>query len=125
MRNLKEESSTKNKRNVLERVNYAPGHQAPVPAPTLQRKVASKIEITITPDQLIAAKWLFRQYDLKAPGWLRQKFYINQRRRKCLNVELTDAQLDRAFCGHRQNPLEWDGLLHLLWHDINGVPTCK
>lgn len=125
MKNFKEESRIQKQQKQEERVNYAPDHQTPVSGPTLQRKVSSKIEVTITHDQLIAIKWLFKQYELKAPGWLRQKFYINQRRKKCLNVELIDAQLDKAYCGHGHDLEVWDGLLHLLWHQINGVPLCK
>lgn len=106
-------------------MNSAPDQQTPIHDTTLQRKVPSKIEITISPMQLVAAKWLFHQYDQKPPTWLRQKFYINQRRRKTLNVELVDAQLDRAYCGKPQNDLDWDGLLHELWHQINGVSPCK
>jgi hypothetical protein len=125
MKNFKEESYDQNKQNGSEYINSAPDHQTPIYDTTLQRKVPSKIEITITLKQLLAAKWLFRQYGQKPPSWLRQKFYINQRRRKTLNVELVDAQLDRAYCGHPQNNLDWDGLLHELWHHINGVQSCK
>lgn len=125
MKNLKEESSTKNVQNGSEHINSAPNHQTPIHDTTLQRKVPSKIEITISPMQLAAAKWLFHQYEQKPPTWLRKKFLIDQRRRKTLNVELVDAQLDRVYCGKPQNDLDWDGLLHELWHQINGVPPCK
>lgn len=125
MKNYKEESRNQNKQNGSEHINSAPDHQKAISKPTLQRKAPSKIEITISPMQLAAAKWLFHQYDQKPPTWLRQKFYINQRRRKALNVELVDAQLDRAYCGKPQNDLDWDGLLHELWHQINGVSPCK
>lgn len=125
MQDFKEESRNQNKQNGLEYTKSASGHQTPIEDTTSQMKVSSKIEITITRKQLAAVTWLFRQYDLKKPSWLRQKFYINQHRRKCLNVELVDAQLDRAYCGHPQNDLDWDGLLHQLWHQINGVPPCK
>jgi len=125
MNDFKEESRNQNKQNSSEHTKSAPDHQTPIKDTTSQMKVSSKIEITITPEQLSAAKWLFHQYELKPPTWLRQKFYINQRRRKTLNVELTDAQLDRAYCSHRQNPYDWDGHLHQLWHQINGVSSCK
>jgi hypothetical protein len=125
MKNTKEESSTQNTQNGSGHINSAPDHQTSIADPTLQRKVSSKIEIKISPMQLAATKWLFHQYDQKPPTWLRQKFYINQRRRKTLNVELTDAQLNKVYCGHPQNDLDWDGLLHQLWHQINGVPPCK
>jgi hypothetical protein len=125
VQNYKEESRNQNKQNGSEHINSAHDHQTPIHDTTLQRKVPSKIEITISPMQLAAAKWLFHQYEQKPPTWLRQKFLINQRRRKTLNVELVDAQLDRAYCGKPQNDLDWDGLLHELWHQINGVPLCK
>jgi len=125
MKNYKEESSTQNTQNSSGHTNSVSDHQTPISDTTLQRKVPSKIEIKISPMQLAAAKWLFHQYELKPPTWLRQKFYINQRRRKTLNVELTDAQLNKVYCGHPQNDLDWDGLLHQLWHQINGVPPCK
>lgn len=125
MKNHKVESSTLNAQKGTGRINYASDHQTTNPDQTLQRKASSKIEITITPQQLGAVTWLFKQAYENKPGWLRQKFYINQRRRKTLNVELVDAQLDRAYCGHPQNDLDWDGFLHQLWHQINGVPPCK
>lgn len=125
MHNFKEVSRTQNKQNGSEHIKSALDHQTSIYDPTLQRKVSSKIEITITRKQLNKAKWLFEQAGKRKPDWLRQKFYINQRRRKCLNAELTDAQLDKVYCGHRQNPEDWDGLLHLLWHQINEVQSCK
>ena len=125
MKDFKKESHEPNKENESEHIKSAPDHQTTIPDPTLQRKVSSKIEIFISREQLMAATWLFNQADKKKPGWLRQKFYINQRRRKTLNVELADAQLNKVYCGHPQNDLDWDGLLHELWHQINGVPSCK
>lgn len=125
MKNYKEESSTQNKQNGSEHTNSALKPQATISNTTSQMKASSKIEITISPMQLAATKWLFHQYDLKPPTWLRKKFLIDQRRRKTLNVELVDAQLDRVYCGKPQNDLDWDGLLHELWHQINGVSPCK
>ena len=124
MKNSKEESHSENKHNDSERINYAPSHQTPILSTTSQMKVSPKIEITITNEQLEAVKWLFKQYGKSKPSWLRQKFYINQRRRKCLNVELTEAQLDRAFCNHYRSTNELFDLLHLLWHNINGELSC-
>ncbi len=125
MKDFTKESHIKNKQNDSEHTNSAPDHQTPISDTTLQRKVSSKIEITITPKQLLAATWLFKQAELKKPGWLRQKFYINQRRRKTLNVELVDAQLDRVYCGHGQDNDGFFSPLHELWHQINGVSSCK
>lgn len=124
MKNFKEESRTQNKHDGLEHINSASDPQTSIPDPTLQRKVSSKIEITITREQLAAAKWLFKQADKPKPNWLRKKFLIDQRRRKCLNVELMEAQLDRVFCNRYRNTDEWYDLLHLLWHDINGGSSC-
>ncbi len=124
-KNIKEESSTQNIQEGASRINYARSDQKPISDPTLQRKVSSKIEIIITRHQLIEAKWLFEQSGKQKPSWLRQRFYINQRRRKSLNTELMEAQLDCTFCNHYQNTDAWYDLLHLLWHDINGEPACK
>jgi len=125
MENYKVESSTQNAQIGVTHTNYALDTQTSNLGQTLQRKASSKIEITITRQQLIEAKWLFNQSCKSKPSWLRQKFNIDQRRRKCLNTELTEAQLDSAFCDHYQNTEEWHDLLHLLWHEINGEPTCK
>lgn len=125
MKNFKKESDNQNKHNGSEHTNSAPDHQKPISDTTLQRKVSSKIEITITRQQLNAAKWLFEQAGKQKPSWLRQKFLIDQRRRRCLNVELLEAGLDRVFCNHCHNTDEWYDLLHKLWHDINGGSSCK
>lgn len=74
MKDFKKESHDQNKQNDAERTKSAPAHQTPIDGPTSQMKVSSKIEITISPMQLAAAKWLFHQYELKPPTWLRQKF---------------------------------------------------
>ncbi len=125
MKDFKEESRTKNTQKGTGHINYALSTQTPIYDPTLQRKVSSKIEITITRQQLNKAKWLFEQAGKRKPDWLRKKFLIDQRRRKCLNTELAEAQLDQVYCSHDQNPKDWDGLLHELWHQINGVTSCK
>lgn len=124
MKNYKEESDSKNKQNKSEHTNSASEPQTPIFDTTSQMKVKSKIEITITRQQLNKAKWLFEQAGKQKPSWLRQKFLIDQRRRKTLNVELIEAQLDEVYCGHAQNIKEWDGLLHKLWHQVNEVPPC-
>jgi len=125
MQNIKKESHTQNKQNKSGLINYALDTQTKVYDTTLQRKVKSKIEVNITRKQLNKAKWLFEQAGKRKPDWLRQKFHINQYRRKCLNTELAEAQLDEVYCGHAQNVEDWDGLLHRLWHQINGVSSCK
>lgn len=124
MKDSKEESHAQNKDDGAKHINSALDHQTPISDPTLQRKVSSKIEITITRQQLNLAKWLFEQAGKQKPTWLRCKFKIDQRRRKCLNVELLEAGLDRAFCNRYRNTDEWYDLLHLLWHDINGGSSC-
>ncbi len=125
MENFKEESSTQNTQNGSEHTNSAPDYQIAIYETTSQMKVSSKIEITITNKQLGEIKWLFGQYGKRKPDWLRQKFYIDQRRRKSLNTELIEAQLDHVFCDRYHNTEEWYDLLHLLWHNINGEPSCK
>ena len=125
MTNYKKESRTQNKQNGSEHTNSALSHQTLIKDTTSQMKVSSKIEINITRQQLNKAKWLFEQSGKRKPDWLRQKFLIDQYRRKCLNTELAEAQLDVTYCGHNQNSKDWDGLLHQLWHQINGVSSCK
>lgn len=125
MNDFKKESQIKNTQKGTGHINSAPDHQTPISGTSSQTKVSSKIEITITRQQLAEMKWLFNQSLKKKPSWLRQKFYIDQRRRKCLNIELMEAQLDRAFCNRYRNTDEWYDLLHLLWHNINGELSCK
>lgn len=125
MKDFTKESRPQNTQNGSEHINSAPTHQTPISDKTLQRKAKSKIEITITQKQLLAATWLFKQANKKKPGWLRQKFHINQRRRKHLNYELWEAQLDKEYCGHGQDNDGFFSPLHELWHQINGVPPCK
>lgn len=125
MNYFKEVSHNQNKQNGSEHTNSALDHQTPIADTTSQMRVSSKIEITITRQQLSTAKWLFEQAGKQKPSWLRQKFYVNQYRRKCLNVELMEAQLDRVFCNRYRNTDEWYDLLHQLWHDINGGSSCK
>lgn len=124
MGNFKEVTDPQNQQNQSGRTNYALDTQTQDLHTTLQRKVSSKIEINITRHQLIEAKWLFEQSGKRKPDWLRQKFYLDQRRRKCLNNELVEAQLDCVFCERYGDTNEWYDLLHLLWHDINGGSSC-
>jgi hypothetical protein len=125
MKNFKKESDNQNKHIGSEHTNSAPDHQTTISETSSQMKVSSKIEITITRKQLSEATWLFNQYGKRKPDWLRQKFNIDQRRKKCINTELIEAQLDYIFCDRYQNTDEWYDLLHKLWHDINGEPSCK
>lgn len=125
MNDFKKESRNQNKQNGTEHTNSAQSPQTPIKDTTSQMKVSSKIEITITRQQLNLAKWLFEQAGKSKPSWLRQKFLIDQRRRKCLNVELMEAQLDRVFCNRYRNTDEWYDLLHELWHVINGGSSCR
>lgn len=124
MKDFAKESHTKNTHKGIGHINSATDQQTPIKEMTPQMKVSSKIEITITRQQLSAAKWLFEQAGKSKPTWLRQKFYIDQRRRKCLNMELMEAQLDRVFCSRYRSTDEWYDLLHLLWHQVNGASSC-
>jgi hypothetical protein len=124
MKDFKKESHIQNKQIKSEHTNSASDTQKAISDTTAQMKVKSKIEITITRQQLSTAKWLFEQAGKQKPSWLRQKFLLNQRRRKTLNVELMEAGLDKEYCGHAQNIKDWDGLLHELWHQVNEVPSC-
>ncbi len=104
--------------------HYQHSGQSPKPPPTLHHKVARKNEIIITSQQLRETKWLFRQYGLQKPGWVRTRFINNQRRRKALNDILVEAGLDYRCCGPPVGS-DWAGQLHTLWHQINGGQSCK
>lgn len=125
MENIKEVSRIQNNANSTERTNYAPSTQSAVLDPTSQSKVSPRIEIKLGRKQLYETQWLFTQYGLSKPTWLRGKFLLNQYRRKCLNDNFREAQLDQAFCGKCSNYEDWAGLLHGVWHDINRSPSCK
>lgn len=124
MANFKEESHIQNITKDSKCIDYAINNQTPIEATTLQRKVTTKTEICLEPRQLHETKWLFRQYELPKPGWLRQRFLLNQRRRKCLNDVLSEAQLDGSFCSDCHNLDDWSGLLHSLWHKVNQEKIC-
>ena len=91
---------------------------------TSQVEVKNKNEIIICDAQFKEIKWLFSQYDIEKPGWLRRKFRINQRRRKCLNDVIGEAQLDRIYCDTECLNGDWSMQIHHIWHDINGVIRC-
>lgn len=118
------ESPTKNTQKQAGRTNYALSTQTQVLDTTSQRNVSPKIEITLGREQFNETRWLFKQYGQKTPSWLRGKFLLNQYRRKLLNDNLRDAQLDKAFCGQCHDKNDWSGMLHSLWHDINGGSSC-
>lgn len=124
MKNLHLKSSQQNHPQSSDPTHYQDGTQRPKAGPTLQSKAVSKNEIIITRSQFREAAWLFKQYGLQKPGWLRTRFMNNQRRRKALNEVLREASLDQALCGSAAKK-DWSGLLHELWHQINEVPLCK
>ena len=125
MKNFKEESRGDNHQNGSEHINYAPDTQTPISDPTSQRKVKTKTQITLSSEQFKHTRWLYKQYGRKTPSWLRKTFALNQYKRKSLNDILHEAQLDVAFCGKCTDFSEWHDQLHLVWHQINGVPPCK
>ena len=97
----------------------------PILAPTLYREVTTKKEISITRRQLAEITKLYSDSFSKKPGWLRQKFYIDQRRKKHLNNLLYESGLDNSWCGHCCAMDNWAGMLHSFWHEINGEQLCK
>ena len=117
-------TSDQNHDNSDDHAQHQPGAQTAKVGSTLYRKVAPKNEIIITRQQLSDVSWLFRQYDLTKPGWLRTKFISNQRRRKVLNGVLVEAGLDSSCCNASLSS-DWSGQLHSVWHQVNGVPLCK
>ncbi len=125
MKNYKEESCGQNPQESTEHINYAPNTQSAILGTTSQCKVKTKIEICLCDEQHSGLRMLFSDYGLPVPTWLRKKFIVNQYRRKCLNDNLREAQLDKAFCGKWGGTNEWWDSLHSVWHDINGRPLCK
>jgi hypothetical protein len=119
------QTSTQNYTKSSKRTNYpliAVKQELPS---TLYRKVAPKNEIILSRTQLREATWLFTQYDMPKPGWLRTRFVINQRRRKLLNEVLWEASLDNCWCGPHCANNDWSGQLHKLWHLVNSRPLCS
>ncbi|MFZ2545063.1 MAG: hypothetical protein WAW80_03745 [Candidatus Saccharimonadales bacterium] len=125
MRKIKEQSRVENERGRSRHIIYPQEPLLSIPEPTLPGRLSAKIEIIITHQQLQLATRLFLEAGKRKPGWLRQRFYINQRRRKLLNSELLEAGLDGDYCGSSQRSFEWDWQLHTLWHAINGTSPCK
>lgn len=93
--------------------------------PTLHRKAYKKSEIYITRRQLDEFTRLFKDYDLKKPGWLRQHFSLNNRRRKLLNQVLFEAGCNKSDCGVISESDNWFYLIHEIWHQINEEPSCR
>lgn len=123
MQNLKEESPDQNLWKSAEHTNYA--HETPtsISVPTSQSKVKTKIVIKLC-SRFESTRWLYKQYGLKSPSWLRRTFILNQFRRKSINDNLLEAQLDNAFCGKYAATDEWYDQLHSVWHDINMRSSC-
>ncbi len=94
-------------------------------ASTLQGKTRRKNEIIITREQRKEASWLIKQAGYPAPAWLRQQFIANRERRSLINKVWKDAGLDGDFCYLVCRDDGWSGLVHQLWHQVNGVPPCK
>lgn len=125
MKNSKKESRNQNPQEGAGRINYAPDTQKPILDPTSQRKVKNQMQVTLGRRRFNFTRWLYKQYGLKTPSWLRSKFLLNQYRRKSLNDNLREAQLDKVFCGKCTDTDEWYDQLHSVWHDINEVQPCK
>lgn len=100
MQNYKEESPNQNPQEDAGHTNYVLDSPASILAPTSQREVKTKIVIKLGSGQFDTTRWLYKQYGLKTPTWLRRTFILNQFRRKSLNDNLLEAQLDKVFCGH-------------------------
>jgi hypothetical protein len=122
--NSYQQNSTKNTASYVVCDDDAQNIVAQESGTTLLIKVSSKNEIIISADQLREATWLFRQYGLVKPGWLRKQFLINQRRRKLLNDTFREAGMDGLWCGKLSKTDDWVSLLHGVWHEVNGRPPC-
>lgn len=97
---------------------------SPKVSPTLQGKVSSKNKVTLTRTQYYWTSYLFKNYELKKPGWLRTQFKLNQRRLKQLNKLLWEAAVDKDYCGCCKDISDWSYHLHAVWHLINRVEQC-
>ncbi len=119
------ETRTQNKQKPNKHTNTRLGTQTQVLGQTLYRNVEVKNEIRITRSQLHELTRLHKDSFTEKPGWLRQCFTINQRRRKYLNNLLDDSGLAGDWCGHSCDIEDWAGMLHVFWHLINEVQLCK
>lgn len=93
--------------------------------PTLHRRTYKKSEIHITRRQLDELIRLFKDYNIEKPGWLRQRFKIDMRRRKKLNQILLESSCDSSACSTNLESGNWSCLLHEVWHQINEMPICE
>lgn len=101
------------------------GYEKPKAGSALQVKVRKKNEIKLSCYQLDELARLFKDYGIKKPGWLRQKFLIDQRRRKRLNCVLFEAGCDASACDTFIPGDDWSSALHVAWHLINEKPICR
>ncbi len=122
--NLSLQTSCQNRANVFDGNEHALYSAQQELVPTLRCEVRAKSEVSLTRAQLNEATWLFKQYGLQKPGWLRTRFVVNQRRRKQLNEVLREAGLDSIWCGAHCDANDWSALLHRLWHTVNGRHKC-
>jgi hypothetical protein len=115
------------KQNQVEKLIYSEvpnGSSQSKVTPTLQPEVSTKNQIIITADELREVTWLFKQYGMLKPGWLRQRFVINQRRKKALNDVLRESGMEGLWCGKLCKTDDWVAQLHGVWHLVNGRPSC-
>ena len=98
--------------------------QKPETASTSKRNVRRKNDIKITKTQRDWTAYLFRQYGIQVPGWLRTSFAINQRRRKLLNDIFRDANVDNGYCKQCVKQDDWSYHAHCVWHIVNEVSLC-
>jgi hypothetical protein len=115
------ESSAKKTVFIVGGIKYQVSIQTVGFQPTLYRSSKNKDEISITKQQLDAFIWLYKQYGIKKPGWLRQKFYINRLRRSELNRILKEAGC--AYCSGEMSE-DLFASMHLAWHLINKEVLC-
>ena len=118
------ETQLQNKQNSHKHTNTRLSTQTQVLGQTLYRKVEVKNEIRITRSQLYELTRLHIDSFTVKPGWIRQSFTINQRRRRYLNNLLDESGLAGEWCGNCCDIYDWAGSLHLVWHEINGVKPC-
>jgi hypothetical protein len=92
---------------------------------TLQRKVYAKREVLLDREEFKVLAMVFDDYGIKKPGWLRQQFFVNQRRRKQLSDILADVGCDGYACNTRGVSDGWARSLHVVWHSINERLLCR
>lgn len=118
------ETPTQNKQSKLNHTNTQLLSSKEDLVRTLLLSSKDRTQINLSRQQLDSFIWLYRQYDIKKPGWLRCKFRINRLRKSELNRVLVEAGVDNRYCSNDSFSFDRFDYLHLAWHQINGRSLC-